>query len=119
MLGADRALQGAQDPTLHQGEHPVDRRQHLMSGPAGGRNRDARMNILLTGGRGIGGPAVGDRVAARLDAGFQERGKTDRAGIRDQGQAGTAEMAPPELHTASSTFPSAPRPGMPGSGPPR
>lgn len=56
------------------------------------------MNIPLPGGRGIGGPAVGDHVTVWLDAGLQESSKADGAGLRDQDQASTAETALPELH---------------------
>src|SRR5674476_1025766 len=119
MLGADRALHGAHHPALDQGEDQVHSRENLVRVQAGGGNRGALVCVALAGRRRVGRPAVGDDPAARLEVRVQERGQADRAGVGDDTQAGTADPALVATAAANSTFPRAPRPGTPGSGPPR
>jgi len=56
--------------------------------------------VPVPGGGRIGRPAIGDHAAARLDVGVQERAQADRAGVRDDTQAGSAEATLVELDSA-------------------
>ena len=101
VLGADGAMNGATNPALHQAEHPMHGGEHFVGLQPRRRHRRAVVLLQAPGRRWVGRPAVGDDRAAGLDGVGRERRQAARRGVRDDGEAGTAEADVLEFDCAS------------------